>query len=205
LERWPLFDSASLAFGIFRVWIGAGSETAAIAFVVLCHYRFLPSPVRTGDHDFRWFWEIISAHGYGHRGLFLNLTLSPLLAAALGFRVFWWEQLLLMRGASLVFVFWTLSMQEFTMPIGQLSVQIAPLPILAAANAWCGSHSVLAALVKEFRSANSLFGLQLLPVSIFVALSLTQDVHRSTVRRTFWLRPRTILGPAEADRRRNHQ
>jgi O-antigen/teichoic acid export membrane protein len=174
---------ASLAFGIFRVWIGPGSKVAAGAFVVLCITVFCQALTGPATMIFAGSGRLFPLMVTAIFGLLLNLTLSPLLASHFGFLGLLVGTAIAYGGASLVFIFWTLSMPEFKMPVAQL-VRVGAVPILAGLT----PGAVLTLFWRpgeEGFGRLTLFAAAAIAVSVFVALSLTQDVHRSTARRTF--------------------
>ena len=121
---------ASLAFGIFRVWLGPHSQLAATAFLVLCVAVFWQAMVGPLSMIFLGTGRMKPLIVTASLNLVLNLTVGPVLAHYLGFAGVLTGALIASGLVSLLLLVWTLSIAEFAIPFRQL-FRVGGLTILA--------------------------------------------------------------------------
>ena len=174
---------ASLAFGIFRVWLGPDSRLAAIAFLVLSVTVFCQALVGPISMIFAGTGRLKPLMATMLSALLLNLTVSPALAHYLGFAGVLSGTVTAYGVVSLLFLVWTLGIAEFEIPFRQL-FRLGGLTILA------GLLPGIVLTLALHLGEQQLGWLTLLSAGViaggaFVALSLAQVDHRRMVFRAF--------------------
>ena len=122
---------ASLAFGIFRLWLGPESRLGAVAFVVLSLTVFCQAiviPIGTIFAGTGRLWPLMTT---ALVGLLVNVIVSPTLAFYSGFTGLLAGTAIAYGVVSLVFLLWSFRISEFKIPAGQLFRLSGPAALAA--------------------------------------------------------------------------
>jgi O-antigen/teichoic acid export membrane protein len=122
---------ASIAFGIFRAWLGPDSRPAAIAFSVLAGVVFCQAVVGPICMVFLGTGRLKPLMTAALASLFVNLTVSPILARYLGLAGVLLGTMLAFGLVPMLFLVWSLGIPEFAIPRRRLVLLAGPA-ILAA-------------------------------------------------------------------------
>lgn len=163
---------ASLAIAIFRVWLGPGSRVAALAFFSLCIAVFCQALAGPICMMFAGIGKLKPLLVTAVAGLFLNVTVSPILAHYFGFVGVLCGTVIAYGVVSLLFLVWTLGIPEFAIPWRHL-FRLGWLPILAGL-----LPGILLTLAFHLREqplgGRKLFFVGAVASGAFVAISLVQ-------------------------------
>jgi O-antigen/teichoic acid export membrane protein len=174
---------ASLAMAIFRVWLGAGSRLAVIAFLVLCVTTFCLALVAPISMIFAGTGRLRPLMTTALLGLLLNVTMSPILAHYWGFAGVLSGTAIAYGFMSLLFLIWSLGIAEFAVPVGQL-LWVGTLTILAGL-----LPGILLTLVFHLGAqplgGRKLFFIAGVAFGSFLALSSAQGDYRRMILRVF--------------------
>ena len=111
---------ASLAYGIFRVWLGPESKVAALVFSALCATAFCQAVVGPLTMILLGTGKLKALIVTALLGLLVNVTLSPVLAHYLGFFGVLAGTMLAYGAISLILFVWSLRIAEFAIPTREL-------------------------------------------------------------------------------------
>jgi O-antigen/teichoic acid export membrane protein len=174
---------ASLAFGIFRLWLGPGSQLAAVAFLVLSVVAFWQALTCPITMIFAGTGRLKPLMTSALVSLLANVTVSPFLARYLGFAGVLSGAVIAYGLVTVIFLVWTQGIAEFAIPLRQL-LRIGGLTILAGLlpgtilTLTVGLHEQMLGWVKML-CAGVIAG------GAFLAVSLSQAEHRRMVLRVF--------------------
>jgi O-antigen/teichoic acid export membrane protein len=174
---------ASLAFGIFGLWLGPESRPAAVAFLVLSGVAFCQVLVGPVTMIFAGTGRLRPLMTTALLGMFINLIVGPVLAHYLGFAGVLAGTVVAYGIVSLIFLAWTLRIDEFAIPLRQL-FRLGGLTILA------GLLPGVALSLGLHLMSGPLGWPKLLAAGItatgsLVAFSLAQSEYRRMVSRVF--------------------
>lgn len=172
---------ASLAFGIFREWLGPGSQLGAVVFIVLSITSFSMALVGPLTMILAGTGRLKPLMVAAVIGLFLNLTLSPLLTRSWGFDGLLCGSAVAYGFSSWLFLLWAAKIPEFKIPLKQIFC-LCGFAVLAGLSPGI-VVSVILRLGEQQGTGLRLLLAIILATGAFVAISLLQESNRGILLR----------------------